>query len=165
VTSISNDEMLQLARVNLPEYFKSEFDELKEKAQLISTQMVRDLLADPSVQSLDPSLAEPVLEKALNEHKFIQFAYLTDGAGRKVTRNITHPWDKTKYEATLRDENFSDRDWFEAAMTTEKICVTDFYKSRITGALCITVSAPIRDKNGIKGVLGVDLRFEDLVRL
>jgi hypothetical protein len=39
------------------------------------------------------------------------------------------------------------------------------YTSRITGALCVTVSAPIRDADGeIKGVLGFDIRFEDLTK-
>jgi citrate (Re)-synthase len=165
VTSISNDEVLQLARQYLPEYFKSDFDALKEKAQSISKKLVKQLLADPAIQSLDPKKAEPVLEKAVHKHLFIQFAYITDTAGKKVTKNITHPWDKAKYEMALKDENFSDRDWFAAAMTSGQVSVSDFYTSRITGALCITVSAPIRDKTGIIGVLGMDMRFEDLVRL
>jgi hypothetical protein len=105
-----------------------------------------------------------VLEKAVSKHKYIQFAYISDNTGKKVTRNITHPWDQAKYDAMLTDENFADRDWFEKAMVGGKIAVTDFYKSKITGALCITVSAPIRGGDGAKGVLGVDLRFEDLAR-
>ena len=45
------------------------------------------------------------------------------------------------------------------------VYITDFYKSRITGALCITVSAPILDDSGRPiGVLGMDLRFEELAR-
>ncbi|HNQ01749.1 MAG TPA: PDC sensor domain-containing protein, partial [Syntrophales bacterium] len=40
--------------------------------------------------------------------------------------------------------------------------VTDFYISKMTGALCITVSAPIVDENDeISGVFGVDIRFEE----
>lgn len=165
VTAISDDEMLHLSRVHLPEYFKSEFDELKEKAQDISTQIVRALLADTGIQSLDPAKAHPVLEKAVREHRFMQFAYITDSTGRKVTKNITHPEDQAKYDTALTDEDFSDRDWFKAAMDSKTITVTDFYKSRITGALCITVSAPVVVDGDIKGVLGVDLKFEDLVRL
>jgi hypothetical protein len=36
----------------------------------------------------------------------------------------------------------------------------------ITGKLIITVSAPIRDdQENIVGILGVDIRFEDLAKL
>ncbi|MBU1449211.1 hypothetical protein KKF45_05195, partial [Patescibacteria group bacterium] len=46
------------------------------------------------------------------------------------------------------------------------IHVTDFYTSKITGALCITVSGPIRnDEDQIIGVLGGDIRFEDLAKM
>jgi hypothetical protein len=44
--------------------------------------------------------------------------------------------------------------------------VTDFYTSRYTGALCITVSAPIRNElEEIVGILGIDIRFEDLAKM
>ncbi len=165
VTSISNEEMLHQARVFLPDYFKSEFDVLKEKAECISTQVVFDLLADADVRTLDPLRAEPVLERVVNEFRFIQFAYLTDSTGKKVTKNITHPEDQAKYDTSMTDEDFSNRDWFRAAMNNDRVYVTDFYKSKITGALCITVSAPIKEAGRTKGVLGVDLQFEELARI
>jgi hypothetical protein len=38
--------------------------------------------------------------------------------------------------------------------------------SRYTGALCITVSVPIRDASEeIMGIMGVDIGFEELVKL
>jgi citrate (Re)-synthase len=44
--------------------------------------------------------------------------------------------------------------------------VTDFYTSRYTGALCITVSAPITNEyEEIVGILGIDIRFEDLAKM
>ncbi|MBI5199921.1 MAG: histone-lysine N-methyltransferase, partial [Nitrospirae bacterium] len=47
-----------------------------------------------------------------------------------------------------------------------KTHITDFYKSMITGALCITVSTPIRNKKDeIIGVCGIDIKFEDLVKI
>jgi len=43
---------------------------------------------------------------------------------------------------------------------------TDLYISKITGQLCITVSDTIRDSSGeIVGILGLDIRFEELVKL
>ena len=51
-------------------------------------------------------------------------------------------------------------------MKDGKVFVTDFYISRYTDALCITVSAPIRDATEeIVGIMGVDIRFEELVKL
>jgi hypothetical protein len=45
------------------------------------------------------------------------------------------------------------------------VAVTSLYTSRITGALCITVSGPIRNEVGeIVAVLGLDIRFEDLTK-
>ena len=44
--------------------------------------------------------------------------------------------------------------------------MTDFYKSLVTDALCITISTPVRNQIGeIKGVFGVDLKFEDVVKI
>jgi len=42
---------------------------------------------------------------------------------------------------------------------------SDFYSSKITGALCITESVPINsEKQSIIEVFGMDIRCEDLMR-
>ncbi len=43
---------------------------------------------------------EPALQVALEKNPFIQFMYVTNMEGRKITRNITHIVDRAK----LRDE-------------------------------------------------------------
>lgn len=46
-----------------------------------------------------------------------------------------------------------------------KIDVTDFYTSKITEALCITVSGEIRNEMGsIKAISGFDIRVEYLTK-
>ena len=51
-------------------------------------------------------------------------------------------------------------------MKDGKLHVSEFYSSKITGALCITMSGPVRDESdAIVGVLGADIRFEDLAKL
>ena len=58
------------------------------------------------------------------------------------------------------------REWFVGPLKDGRINITDLYKSAITGALCLTVSAPIRDEEeNIVGVFGVDIRFEDLTKV
>ena len=82
-----------------------------------------------------------------------------------MTKNITQIFDKATYEHYGMDEDFSDRNWFISPMKDGKSHVTNFYTSRVTGALAITVSTPIREfEEDIIGVLGIDMKFEDLVK-
>jgi len=166
VTSISNQEMERWARRHLPEYFVSEFDLLKQKAHALAAHLVEEVVESEEIKSMDPVRMEPVLESLLDLNPFIQYIYVTDRHGIKVTRNITHIADRAKYEMAKVGEDLSDRTWFVNPIKDGRVYITDFYKSIYTGALCITVSAPIRDlSDEIVGVLGVDIRFEELAKL
>ena len=117
------------------------------------------------MRTMDHGAQEAVIQKLLDENPFIQFAYVVNGEGKKTTRNITQIQYKAQFENAGLGDNFSDRSWFISPMKDGKSFVSDFYTSKITGALCITVSAPIaNDESNIIGVFGVDIRFEDLVR-
>ncbi|MEM5790366.1 MAG: cache domain-containing protein, partial [Syntrophobacteraceae bacterium] len=165
-TSISHEELERWARRYLPEYFISEFDLLKRRAYGLAAHLVEEVVESDMVKSLDPDRQEPLLQTLLELNPFIQYIYVTDRMGRKITRNITHIVDKSKYENAKVGEDLSDRPWFTAPMRDGKVHVTDFYTSRYTGALCITVSAPIRDESEeITGILGIDIRFEDLAKM
>ncbi|HYA03569.1 MAG TPA: histone-lysine N-methyltransferase [Syntrophobacteria bacterium] len=166
VTSISNQEMERWARRHLPEYFVSEFDLLKQQAHALAAHLVEEVVESEEIKSMDPARMEPVLESLLDLNPFIQYIYVTDRRGIKTTRNITHIADRAKYEMANVGEDLSDRDWFVNPIRDGMVHITDFYKSIYTGALCITVSAPIRDAaDEIVGVLGVDIRFEELAKL
>ncbi len=166
ITSISHEEMMRLCRKYLPELFVSEFDRLKKKAYDLAASIVEELVEKDEIRSMDPAQIEPVLKQVLEENPFIQFIYVVDIEGRKITRNITHPEDRGKYAHSGLGDDFSDRAWFIGPLKDGQVHVTDFYTSRITGALCITVSAPIRNQyEEIVGVLGVDIRFEDLAKM
>lgn len=166
VTSMSNSEMEIFARKYLPELFTSEFDKLKARAQDLAFHLVEALVEREALGSMDPARIEPVLKQVLEEHPFIQFLYVVNVEGRKITQNITHIEDRGKYATFQLNSDFSDRPWFIDPMKDGKIHVTNFYTSRITGALCITVSGPIRDvEDEIVGILGIDLRFEDLAKM
>jgi isopropylmalate/homocitrate/citramalate synthase len=166
VTSISSQEMERWARRYLPEFFVSEFDLLKEQAHALAAHLVEEVVESEEIKSMDPARLEPVLESLLDLNPFIQYIYVTDRRGIKTTRNITHIADRAKYEMARVGEDLSDRDWFVNPIRDGMVHITDFYKSIYTGALCITVSAPIRDAaDEIVGVLGVDIRFEQLAKL
>ncbi len=165
-TSISNDELERWSRQYLPEYFISEFDRLKARAYALAAHLVAEVVESEMIRSLDSERQEPLLQTLLELNPFIQYIYVTDRQGRKITRNITHIVDKSKYESARVGEDLSDRPWFIEPMKDGKVHVTDFYTSRYTGALCITVSAPIRDSaEEIAGILGIDIRFEDLAKM
>jgi isopropylmalate/homocitrate/citramalate synthase len=164
-TSMSGEELLEKAKKYLPEYFTSDLDRLKKKAAEVARHIVEAFVERPEIRSMDPARQEPVMEKLQKEDPYIQFAYVVNGQGKKITRNITDVADKAKYETAGLGDDFSDRSWFINPMKDGKSFVSDFYTSKITGALCITVSAPISDdESNIIGVFGVDIRFEDLVR-
>jgi len=164
-TSISHDELIEKAKKYLPEYFISDLDKLKKKAQEISLHLVEMIVERKEMRSMDHTKQESVIQKLLEENPFIQFAYVVNGEGNKITKNITQIQYKAQFEHSGLGDNFSDRPWFINPMKDGKSFVSDFYTSKITGALCITVSAPISNENSdIVGVFGVDIRFEDLVR-
>ena len=164
-TSISHDELLEKAKKYLPEYFVSDLDKLKKKAQSIALHLVEEMVERNEMRTMDHARQEAIMQKLLEENPFIQFAYVVNTEGKKVTKNITQIQDKAQYEHSGLGDNFSDRPWFISPMKDGKSFVSDFYTSKITGALCITVSAPIADDaSKIVGVFGVDIRFEDLIR-
>jgi len=166
ITSISRKEMEQWARQYLPEHFVSEFDLLREEAHALAAHLVEEVVESEEIKSMDSSRQEPVLQSLLDLNPFIQYIYVTDREGNKTTRNITHIADRAKYDEAKVGEDLSDRDWFVNPIKNGEPYITDFYKSIYTGALCITVSAPICDESDeIIGVLGLDIRFEELAKL
>lgn len=165
-TSISTEEMLLQARKFLPDLFESDLDKLKIKASEIAVHLVEKAAETSEIKSMISSVQEPELQKILNENPFIQWIYVSNLDGQLVTKLIVHPEDRSKYQLVAKNEDFSDRPWFIGPLKDGKVHVTDFYTSKYTGALCITVSAPIRNSSEeIVGILGVDIKFEALVKL
>ncbi len=168
-TNMSNRELEHLARHYLPQCFISQFDRLKARARELAHDLIIDMIENPDIRSMVPDRQEPVMEKWVTEIPFIQFMYVTDHNGVKTTHNVVSLHEKSKFmDSTTMGvgANLSDRIWFVKPMDDGKIYVTDFYTSRFTGALCITVSGPIRDASDeIIGILGLDIRFEDLANM
>lgn len=165
VTSMSDEEMEHLVRRYIPEVFPSEFDLLKKRALDLAAHLVERYIEDATLKRMVPEEQEEVLKGLVEEYPYVQFAYVVNAEGVKITRNMTQVVDRAKYAKIDHHEDFSDREWFNEPLKTGKVSVTSLYTSRITGALCITVSGPIRDDLGdIVAVLGLDIRFEDLSR-
>ena len=162
-TSMSNEELYKLAERHLPEYFESEFDWLKKQAKKVAKELISKLADNPLVRSMDAAKMLPVLQQAEADDPYIQLIAVVNTEGKMVAL-VTAITDKAKYKAALGDD-FSDREWFIQPMKNGKVAVSDLYTSRITGALCITVSAPvINDKGVTAGIIELDIKFEQLVK-
>jgi hypothetical protein len=164
-TSISEQEMEKATRKYLPEMFISEFDRLKARAREMAYHIIERVIGEPRMRSMDPAQMESVLQSLVDDYPYLQYVYVVNIQGRKVTRTICQPVDQAKFANVPVGENYSDRPWFINPLKDGKIHVTDLYSSKHTGALCITLSGPIRNEGGeIRGILGLDIRFEDLTK-
>ena len=165
ITCMSEEEIEHQVRRYIPEIFVSEFELMKKRAFDMAAHLVERYIEEAGIKSMDPVKQEETLKGLVEDYPYIQFAYAVNGEGVKITRNITQAVDKAKYQKIGLNEDFSDRDWFIKPMKDGKIHATNLYSSRITEALCVTVSGPVRDEIGeIVGVLGLDIRFEDLTK-
>jgi citrate (Re)-synthase len=166
VTSMSDKEMVALVKRHMPELFISDWDRMKLIAGEMAFKIVEAFVATKPMQSGRPKAMEEAMEKFMEKYPFIQFCYVADMNGAKLTRNITDITDKSKYLGIKEKEDFSDRDWFINPLKDGKIHVMGPYTSKITGALCITVSAVLRDKKEkVIGIFGADMRLENLVKV
>ena len=50
------------------------------------------------MKAMNPEIQEPIMQQFIDENPSIQFAYVVDTNGKKITRNITHIADRAKYE-------------------------------------------------------------------
>ncbi len=166
VTAMSDKEMMAVVKRHMPELFISDWDRMKLIAREMAFKIVERFTASEEMSSGKPKSMEKVMRDFINLYPFIQYCYVADMEGKKVTDNITDITDKSKYVEFKPKEDFSDRSWFIKPLKDGKIHVVGPFQSRITGALCITVSAPLRDKKEkMNGVFGADIRLEELLKV
>jgi len=165
ITSISPEEMEKKVRQYLPEHFMSELEKIKYIAEKAAVTAVNQIIEQPMMKTMNPEDQEPLMQKFVDEHPSIQFAYVVDLNGRKTTKNITDIADRAKYENYGVGTDQSDRQWFINPLRSGEVYVSDFFISKMTGVLCFTVSAPIfNEQDEMVGIFGVDIKFEDWVK-
>jgi len=166
ITPISTEEMLFLTKKYLPELFLSELDSLKKFAIEKISKYVENLVSHPDIQTLNSKKIRPVLKKFLEDHPYVQFIYVLNLEGKIICGLTSEIEYKKKFDKLVRYKTFETRDWFINPIKTGKIFVSGFYTSRITSELCFTISAPIRNEyEEIIGVLGLDIKFEDILKM
>jgi isopropylmalate/homocitrate/citramalate synthase len=166
VTAFSDKEMTAHAKRYLPELFISDWDRMKLIAREMASRIVERLLAAQEMRSCAPAVMERAMHDFIGAYPFVQYVYVVNMQGKKITENITDITERSKYVAIKPDEDFSDREWFIKPVKDGKMHVLGPFTSRITGALCITVSAPALDANEkMFGVFGADIRLEELIKV
>ncbi|UIJ37412.1 histone-lysine N-methyltransferase [Desulfobaculum bizertense] len=164
-THFSNAEMKALVKRYLPELFPTDFDHLKDIAHKLSARIIARLSARNEIRQMRTDQVQGLLDGFLEEFPFVQYIYLINTNGHLVSHAICHKEDVEKYKTFDEHTDFSAREWFTVPTRTGKLHVTDFFKSQFTGKLCLTVATPVDDEESeIQGVLGADIRFEELLR-
>ena len=115
MTAMSDEEMEHMVRRYMPEVFPSEFDMLKKRAYDMAAHLIERYIEEDDIKSMAPERQEEVLKGLVAEYPYIQFAYVVNAEGVKITRNITQAVDRAKYAKIDLHEDFSDRDWFTRA--------------------------------------------------
>lgn len=168
ISSISSEEMLIQAKKHLPFLFHSDLEGLKKKGMRLSIKLIDRLFEEnPALTSMDNDFVSPILKYFMKHCAFAKLIYLVDKDGELASDYQCQPDDLDEYKSKFSGQhNFSDRNWFKKAIETGQTTVSDFYISKIVDELCITVSKPIIDSSGeIKGVLGIDVNFDNLINL
>ena len=168
VTSISEEEMILQVRGHFPQFFESDLEKLRKKVTKASLDVLARLLSDKNIHSMNKQKMENAMTKAVENYPFIQFVYVTNKSGKQITDNITQPYRKSEYNKQFPDkQDFSDRTWFKKPMKNGEIFATELFTSKIDSSLCMTVSGLVtkKDSDEILGVLGADIRFEDISKI
>jgi citrate (Re)-synthase len=166
VTAMSDKEMMALVKRYLPELFISDWDRMKLIAREMAFKIVDRFAQTKEMKSGKPKNMESAMYEFLKNYPFIQYCYVVDMHGKKVTENVTDIVDRAKFNEFKPDVDFSDRQWFIRPLKDGKTHVLGPFTSRITEALCITVSTCLRDKNHkMTGVFGADIRLEELLKV
>lgn len=112
-------------------------------------------------------LARPRLERMMEQwierHSHFELVYFTDPRGRQIVDNIACADRQARHEAGY-NRDWSERPWYRNAIAGPTICTTDIYRSTATSDFCFTISSALRDDAGsIRGVLGADVNFQQLL--
>ncbi|MDE5833194.1 MAG: histone-lysine N-methyltransferase [Desulfovibrio sp.] len=163
-TSLSHQEMEALVQAAMPELFVTEFDKMKKIADRLAAHLFQRLASNPALKALnDESCA--ALDSFVKEYPFIQFACLTDAAGKMRCSAIADSEYRQDYDALRPGYDFSDREWYRIPMRDGEMHIMDVYQSHFTKKLVITVSRAVTDDSDkIIGIVSGDMQLEELLK-
>lgn len=134
------------ANLNVTKQISSEVKRHMDNAQ----GLVEALAASPSATQFDAGALRELVVAAQQKNDQFELIFVMDHTGMQIART------------TGNLANRSDRAYFKEAMKGATY-FTDVYISTFTNAPCVTISTPIKDKNGaIIGVMAADVSIKAL---
>ena len=130
----------KFGNLNIPE-------EVVQKQAQQGWQVIEPLSTDLSFVNTTPDEKLKILHNKLDLHPFLELMFVV-GLDGKVAA------------ITEEDVNLdvSHRPWFQQARQGQKV-QTDIYISSATYRPCVTLAMPVRDQDGIVGVMGADVKL------
>jgi hypothetical protein len=124
---------------------------------------IAGLLEEISRTDLARQRLEHLMEGWIQQHGHFELVYFTDPVGRQIVDNIACADRQVRREAGY-NRDWSGRPWYQNALASTRTCATDLYRSTATGDFCFTISCALREHaGGVRGVLGADVNFQQLL--
>ncbi len=164
-SGISPAEMVAQAKRHLPSLFESDFEQVKVAALNKAKMLASRISKCAEVLSMDPDKIEDFLKEVVRDEPFIQLLAVTNPQGKRISQVHAQRGEKALFRPLLR-EDFSQHDWFAGVIESGQIYCSDLFVSRYTGALIMTIAAPLHDAGGnVAAVIDFDFKFAELVKL
>jgi len=164
-TSISAEEILSKARHYLPSLFESDFKKAKIEALALARDFASQISRSPELAGGDNKEMEDFLRRIVAREPFIHLMALTDTEGHRIVPLQTQRGEKGKFRRLGR-KDFNNKEWFRRALEDGDIYQSDLFFSEFTKELVMTTALPLLGPQGVlRGVLDVDFKFEEVVKL
>ena len=127
--------------------------------------IIERVIEEPGMKSMDPAQMEPILQSLVDEYPYMQFVYVVDMQGKKITRNICQPVDQAKYANVPRGRKLFEPPVVHRALEGREDprhgpLLFETYGGSLYHGLGTDPKRGGRDQR----ILGLDIRFEDLTK-
>ncbi len=165
ITSISSEELLAQARHFIPRLFESDFVQAIKMAKYFAQKIAVNVTKRLTVENLREEEVDLFLDEILKKESSIQFAAITDPAGKRIGHVHTQRGEGSIFR-NIKNKDFTGREWLARAAETGEPWYSDLYFSKYTGRLILTAAQPILNSGEkVCAVLDLDFMFDELVKL
>jgi len=164
-TGISPEELLAQAKHYIPSLFISDFEIIQENVKKKAMDLSITISASSAVQSLDEKTMEPYLNAVVKREPSIQLLAITNLNGYRISQVYTQRGEKGRFRR-LMNKDFNKHEWFTMVKNSGEAYCSRLFRSKFTEELIITTALPLRgDEGEIKGIIDIDFKFDELVKM
>ncbi|MGL6072048.1 methyl-accepting chemotaxis protein [Craterilacuibacter sp.] len=122
--------------------------------------MVERTISQWQLNRLDADELDRKLVALCQQEPALEMVCVTDAQGRQISADVAPGY----FDLGGRNNNWSDRRWFQDVIKAGALVVSDLYRSVDTDQYCFTISAPLFDQAGtLLGVFEADMRFNHII--